>query len=99
MRITLNKVKKKRGFLHRSRVDIIACILENATGQSRKTNLIYKCNLSLAQCNLYLDLLNEAGLLRKNNPENKIVFATTEKGKTFLKDYKKLKTILDKMRM
>lgn len=95
----MNKIKKSGRFHHRSRIDIIGCILENAIGHSRKTNLIYKCNLSVGQCNLYLDLLTEAGLLRKNNPGSRVAFATTEKGKTFLKDYKKLKTILDKMRM
>ena len=94
----MNKVKKNGRFHHRSRIDIIGCILEIAIDHSRKTNLIYKCNLSVGQCNLYLGLLTEGELLRKNNSEGKVIFATTEKGKTFLKDYKKLKTILDKMR-
>ncbi len=94
----MNKSKEKSRFLHRGRVDIIACILENAIESSKKTNLLYRCNLSLAQCNLYLTLLIEGGLLMEKNIENRTVFMTTEKGRSFLTDYKKIKIVLDKMR-
>jgi len=78
----------------------MACILENSNDSSRKTRLIYRCNLSLAQFNLYKDCLVEAGLLKVSKREDGVeIFETTEKGKEFLRDYKKIKSILDKMRL
>jgi predicted transcriptional regulator len=89
----------KRRFLQRGRVDIMSCILENSTKTSRKTRLIYRCNLSLSQFNMYATCLIEGQLLKKYLKEGNIkIFETTEKGKQFLKDYQKVKSVLDKMR-
>ena len=78
----------------------MACILENSNESSRKTRLIYRCNLSLAQFNLYKDCLVEAGLLKVSTREDGAeIFETTEKGKEFLRDYKRIKSVLDKMRL
>jgi len=74
----------------------MACILENATGGSRKTRLIYRCNLSLTQFNLYEDCLVEARLLTASTREDGVeIFQTTEKGREFLRDYKKIKRMLE----
>lgn len=92
--------KDKRRFLQRSRVDIIACILRNSNETSRKTRLIYKCNLSLSQFNMYAGCLIEGGLLKKDTRKNGAeIYETTAKGKTFLKDYGRIKRVLDKMRL
>jgi len=78
----------------------MACILENSNESSRKTRLIYRCNLSLSQFNLYKDCLVETGLLKVSRREDGVeIFETTEKGKEFLRDYRKIKNILDKMRL
>jgi len=90
-------LKSKRGpfFLQRSRFDIMACILENSNESSRKTRLIYKCNLSLSQFNLYRDYLLEAGFLKASKGKNgKEIFETTEKGEEFLMGYGKISRIL-----
>jgi len=76
-------------------VEIMACILENSNETSRKTRLIYRCNLSLSQFNLYRECLVEAGLLKVSKREDGVeIFETTKKGKNFLEDYKKIKKIL-----
>ena len=94
------KDEKNRGFLQRSRIDIIACILSNSNGSSRKTRLIYKCNLSLSQFGAYVDRLTEGGLLKRYvNDKGKEIYETAEKGKDFLKDYEKIKKILDQANM
>lgn len=83
------------GFSRRSRMDIMACILENSNESSRKTRLIYRCNLSLLQFNLYKNCLAEIGLLKASKREDGVeIFETTEKGKEFLKAYGKIKTCL-----
>ena len=92
--------KDKRRFLQRSRVDIIACILTNSNETSRKTRLIYKCNLSLSQFNMYAECLIEGGLLKRYSSGNGAeVYETTAKGRTFLKDYGRIRKVLDKMRI
>ena len=94
------KSKGMSRFRQRSRIDIMACILENSNEGSRKTRLIYRCNLSLAQFNLYKDCLIEVGLLEASRLEDGTeVYETTEKGKKFLEDYRRIKGILDKMRL
>jgi len=87
-------------FQQRSRIDIIACILENSNRGARKTKLIYKCNLSFSQFNLYKNCLVKAGLINVlTQNDGTEIFETTEKGKEFLKDYRRIKDVLDKMRL
>ena len=94
------KSKKPRRFHQRSRIDIIACILENSNEGSRKTRLIYRCNLSHAQFILYRDCLIETGLLKLSTLEDGTeIYETTSKGREFLRDYRNLKNVLDKMRL
>lgn len=78
----------------------MACILENSNDKSRKTRLIYRCNLSLSQFNVYKDCLVETGLLEVSRREDGVeIFGTTEKGKEFLSDYGKIKSVMDEMRL
>lgn len=84
-------------FSRRSRLDIMAIILTTSLNGSRKTNLIYKCNLSINQFKNYLDFLLVKGLLQKsilkiNSPYE--VMRTTKKGKKFLKKYNELKELI-----
>ncbi len=93
------KPKEQRRFLQRSRVDIIACILRNSNESSRKTRLIYRCNLSLSQFNMYAECLIHGGLLKKYLKQGVEVYEMTEKGRTFLKDYARIRDVLEKMRL
>lgn len=95
----MNSESKPR-FHQRSRVDIIVCILENSNNGSRKTRLIYECNLSVSQFNRYRDRLVEAGLLKTLRGEDgKKLLETTDKGREFLIDYGRIKDILNKIRL
>ena len=89
---------RKRRFIQRSRLDIIACILSKAENGSRKTRLIYQCNLSVSQFNKYAMSLLEGALLETRTSGNNIVtYYTTHKGKEFLQDYQKIHLVLETM--
>lgn len=89
---------RKRRFIQRSRLDIIACILSNAENGSRKTRLIYQCNLSVSQFNKYAMSLLEGALLETRTSGNNIVtYYTTHKGTEFLQDYQKIHLVLETM--
>lgn len=84
-------------FHQRGRMDIMACILRHSMGHSRKTNLIYKCNLGSNQFKAYLDLLLRTELLRRYEEKGGRVesYETTQKGKAFLKEYRKISLLLE----
>lgn len=76
----------------RSRIDVIACILENADESSKKTRLMCNCNLSHSQFSLYIDCLVEAGLLEVSVHEGGIeIYETTARGRSFMEDWKRIK--------
>jgi predicted transcriptional regulator len=93
----LVKTKKKSSFIHRSRIEIIACILNKATKEVRKTHILYSCNLSFKQFKVYLDLLVDRGLMNsKKVTKSKIeLLKTTDEGLEFLKAYRKLKGLIE----
>jgi len=76
----------------------MANVLRVAVGGARKTHIMYKCNLSFRQLQVYLDLLVDRGLLRRvsergKNEEAKL-FETTKKGRAFLDAYRNIKVLL-----
>lgn len=73
---------------YRSTEDILVGMLEAATGGALKTRIMYKTILSYPRLNEYLKVLLDSGML-EYVWEDKI-YNTTEKGKQFLKMYKKL---------
>ena len=82
---------------HRGNFDIIADILDASYGGARKTNLMYRCNLSFKQLKGYSGFLLGTGLLRVNGRTSKSdasLFELTEKGREFLKAYKGLKALM-----
>lgn len=82
-------------FANRSRMDIAACLLTRATERTRKTRLIYGCNLSVGQFNVYAQFLIRKGLLRRERSSDaKVHFVTTEKGLEFVAEYAKLRSLL-----
>jgi len=83
---------------HRSRIDIIADILDAADEGARKTHIMYRCNLSFKQLETYLDLLLNRGLLKRVPEEGKNnymrSFKVTDKGQILLQAYQSLKALL-----
>ncbi len=66
---------------------------------SRKTHIMYRCNLNFKQLHRYLQFLAEIGLLRSfvediGADENPIWFETTDKGEDFIIAYRSLKALL-----
>jgi len=72
--------KRKR----RDRYTIIQEALDRATGGSRKTRIMYGCNLSFAQVEKYLNELKETNMILFEEPE----YDTTPKGKLFARTHK-----------
>ena len=70
----------------RCRLDIIADIIK-VSENCKKTQLMYRSNMSVKQLKKYLPLLFENGLLTKNGDGE---YQTTEKGKQYLIDYQRL---------
>jgi predicted transcriptional regulator len=89
--------RRRSGNNHRGRLDIIADILEASYDGTRKTYLMYRCNMSFRQLKLYLDFLLGKDLLcavgAEFNPDP-CLFRITDKGKEFLKTYKGLKALV-----
>jgi predicted transcriptional regulator len=81
---------------HRGNFDIIADILGASIGGAKKTNLMYRCNLSFRQLKSYSHFLLETGMLRvKGRPKSEsVLFEATEKGKQFLRAYGALKALM-----
>jgi predicted transcriptional regulator len=76
-------------FSRRGRLDIIEIILTTSMKGSRRTNLIYKCNLSFNQLSNYLDFLLEKRLIDKfliKKTSSYEVYKTTKKEKNSLKN-------------
>jgi len=81
----------------RDRYDIIAEILEAASGGTVKTRLLCKAKLSYGQLTEYVALLVEKGLLENSevvqNGRFRCVLKTTEKGVRFLESLRSLDTL------
>lgn len=82
---------------HRGRLDIIANILTSAIGGARKTSIMYKCNLSFRQLEIYLGFLLNKGLLKmltKRESATSHLFETTSRGMDFLRAYRNLAALM-----
>jgi len=81
----------------RSDIDIIAEVLVEADKGTKKTNILYRCNLSRRQLQVYLQFLHDVGFLvsYSNNEGSKMkYFRTTQKGLEFLDTYPTLKSLM-----
>ena len=81
----------------RSEIDIMASILSEARKGSGKTRIMYRCNLSHRQLQVYLKLLSDMKLLISVTEEEnrkKNFYETTTKGRDFLDAYCKLKELM-----
>ena len=80
---------------YRSREEILACILECARFGTRKTQIMYRANLSHTQLESYLSRLLTSHLLSERidpdgNGNAERIFETTELGTEFLRRYRAL---------
>ena len=79
----------------RSDIDIMANILSEANKGTKKTRIMYRCNLSYSQLQVYLDVLRDMGFLASHSKKEggKLnYFKTTSKGLKFLEPTTPLKT-------
>jgi len=89
------RVKSEVSGSRRSRLDIAADILYACRRGVRKTGLMYRCNMSFMQLEKYLDFLLGAGFLVAENDGSSLLFKTSGKGRTFLKEYENLKVLVE----
>ena len=71
----------------RGKLEIIADVLLVARRGAKKTAIAHNANVNFDRVGKYLSYLEEKGLMEHTSREYK----TTEKGKEFLRDYKKMK--------
>jgi predicted transcriptional regulator len=93
----LAQTKRRIGNSNRGCLDITADILEASQSETRKTYLMYRCNMSFKQLQYYLNFLLGKELLcivAEDVKCNRGLFKITDKGKMFLKAYKGLKALM-----
>ncbi len=79
-----------RGVVRRGWAEITADILESTLTPSNKTRIMYKANLNFERFNRYFyDLLRKGFIEEKNGSNGRVVYKTTERGRTLLKTVRK----------
>lgn len=78
----------------RNQFKIIADILSVAEKGATKTRIMYRSNLSFYMLERYLRILEERNLIRVEGSKRPPRYFTTEAGRRFLKDYKKLEKMI-----
>ena len=87
--------KASEGIGRRSRLDIIADILDASNSRVKKTHLMYKCSMSFTQMKRYLDVILKANLLEIENDGLNTLFRISRKGRSFLESYERLKALIE----
>lgn len=94
----LDQGKRSSPNSHRGFLDIIADILEASNNETRKTYLMFRCNLAFRQLKYYLDFLLKKNLLcavAGDGGSIRDMLRVTDKGKEFLRAYKRLKALMN----
>ncbi len=78
----------------RSKLSIVADVLDAANGGALKTHIMYGANLSFKQLENYLEFTIESNLLEKTMGIKRETYETTDKGKSFLQQYHEIKALL-----
>lgn len=74
----------------RDSVKVIVDMLTVALGGTTKTEIVYKANLNFKQARKYLEFLLTKGLMVvEGSSVKRKVYRTTDKGRSFIKRYKK----------
>jgi len=87
-------LKRSVPFIVRSRVEIIYEILSVCLKPVQKTHILYRCNLSYSQLQKYIGSLVSSENLMVFEKRGVVFHQTTGKGKEFLKNYERLKSLL-----
>jgi len=86
---------EQKSDVNRTRVEILANILQVASNRTLKTHIMYRANLSHRQLEKYLSFLETNGMLEQLLDEDGVMkFHVTQKGIDFLKDYQRLSSYL-----
>jgi len=91
------ELRYPRRIRKRSDIDVMASVLKEAHEGARKTRIMYRCNLSHMQLQVYLKLLLGMGFLVSNSEKDSSelgFFKTTAKGLKFLDAYRTLKALM-----
>ena len=91
---SLQNVRLKR----RDHLGIIADMLAIARQGAKKTQIMYKANLSFTQLNVYLSFLLDNGLLRQTISESGEFYIVTEKGAEFFQTHGRLIRMLEQIK-
>jgi len=86
----MKEVFKKRG-----RLEIICEMLSVCRKPAKKTNILYKCNLSYNQLQKYLEFLISRNLITLVRRKETDFYQIAEKGKEFLEEYERLNIFLE----
>jgi len=74
-------------------IDILKVLARH--GQLKLTHIMYKANVNCSVLKQYLDFLIEQNLVEeKSVGKKRIVYAITERGRTVLKHFRELRTVL-----
>jgi len=97
----MSQIRAKSNFYlwvrKRSDIDIMANILSEANTGTKHTRIIYICNLSHSQLQVYLHVLRDIGFLALHSKKEGAklnYFKTTSKGFKFLDAYRALKNLM-----
>lgn len=74
----------------RNTIRLAVDILETALNGATKTEIVYKANLNFKQVQKFLDFLAKKGLISVVSSNRRKQYQTTEKGKEFVKRYRKI---------
>ena len=78
----------------RNKLDIISdmlAMIREKGGRIKPTHLMYKANLSHKQLKLYLQELEEKGLLKKSEQDERQMIEITKKGMDFSQKYAQMR--------
>ena len=78
---------------NRSRMEIMAAILERAVEGAKKTQMMYGANLSFYQIEGYSRYMIKMGFLSFEKESG--LYWTTSKGREFLKSYENIKLLMN----
>lgn len=82
----------------RDQLSIIANIIDNARKGTRKTQIMYRANLSFTQLNEYITFLLDTGLIQQQTVKGKELYIATVKGVLFAQIYSELLDIIKTQR-
>ena len=78
----------------RDRLNILAEILDVASGGKLKTQIMYMVNLSFSQLKEYISYLTERGFLTVRVENGKKFYETTVKGARYIENYREMSNLL-----